>query len=105
MKESRKNIIQNEIEEDPGNPFNYYLLALELYKEGDWEESKKVFGEIIHQFPDYLPVYYTFSEKLIDKNTELEFAEILIKKGIELAIEQKNNKAQRELQALLDIHF
>lgn len=105
MKESRKNIILEEINNEPENPFNYYLLAIELYKEGDFEQANQQFNQLLENFPTYLPSYYTYAEKLIEQNLNLEYAEKIIERGLMVAEEQKNNKAQRELQALLDINF
>lgn len=105
MKQNRKNIILEEISEDPNNPFNYYLLGLEYIKDGDMEESIRIFENLLKDFPNYLPSYLTIANYLIEHNLAIEKTEEIIKKGILMAIEQQNSKAQRELQALLDIHF
>lgn len=105
MKESRKNIILEEIKNEPENPFNHYLLALEYYAEQDFEQANKQFKQLLDSFPNYLPCYYTFAEKLIEQKTELTLAEEIIEKGLKIAQDQENKKAQRELQALLDINF
>lgn len=105
MKINRKNIILEEIKNDPANPFNYYLLALENSKEGNILEANSIFKKILFDFSDYLPNYLTYASFLIDHQLELFDAEEILLKGIEIATLQKNDKARRELQALLDIHF
>ena len=61
-----------------------------MNKEGEWEQAKNQFEKIIENFPNYLPVYYTFSEKLIEKEIELEKAEKIIENGILIAEKQQN---------------
>jgi len=105
MKQNRKNIILEEIKEDPQNPFNYYLLGLEFIREGANDDVVEIFEKIITDFPNYLASYLTYANYLIENNLALDKAEEVIKMGIFIATTQENNKAQRELQALLDIHF
>lgn len=105
MKQNRKNIILEEIKEDPTNPFNYYLLGLECIKEEETNEIIQIFENLLKDFPNYLPSYLTYANYRIEHNLEQESTERLIEKGILIADQQQNNKAQRELQALLDIHF
>lgn len=105
MKQNRKNIILEEINNEPSNPFNYYLLGLENIKEGNREEVTNIFEQLIINHSNYLPSYLTYSIFLIENNIKLKQAEELLLKGIEIAKLQSNNKAQSELQALLDIHF
>ncbi|MEY2792726.1 MAG: hypothetical protein RJA76_718 [Bacteroidota bacterium] len=104
MKQSRKNIILEEIKNEPENPFNYYLLALELKREGNKKEALQEFDYLINNFPDYLPVYQTYILYLIELAIEDEKLIQLINSGINLAISQNNKKAQSELQAIFDIY-
>ncbi len=105
MKQSRKNIIQEEINIDPNNPFNFYLLALEHQKEGDWEGAKEVYENLLINFSSYLPTYQTYVNFLLEKSVDTDKTQKLLEIGIKIAIQQNNKKAQSELQAIYDIYF
>lgn len=77
----RKEFIKNEINQDPTDPFNHYLLAIELYKEKAIEASFEQFERIITDFPDYIATYYTYANALLTENKE-DRAEEIIRLGI-----------------------
>lgn len=99
----RKEFLEEEIKNNPQDPFNYYLLALELTKENP-EMALNQFKKIAEIFPDYLPNYYTYAKFLIDRNLENQ-AKKIIKEGIIIAQNQQKNKTEAELNQLLDIYF
>ena len=84
--------------EDPGDPLNLYLLALE-YRNTDTEQSVKLFRELLTAHPFYLPAYYTAAEILYTADHIDEAAEI-VTKGINLARQRCEQKALSELQNL-----
>ncbi len=100
----RKEFIKNEINQDPTDPFNHYLLAIEYQKEGALKESFDLFEEIITQFPDYVATYYTYSNALLASEEE-DKAEKIIRKGIEEAEKKGAAKALKELKQLLELNF
>jgi tetratricopeptide (TPR) repeat protein len=100
----RKEFIKNEINQDPMDPFNYYLLAIEYQKEGDIKTSFDLFEEIITQFPDYVATYYTYANALLASDKE-DKAEQIIRKGIEEAEKKGAAKALKELKQLLELNF
>lgn len=87
-------------EEDPNDPFNVYVLAIE-YVKSDPEKAKKLFYKLLSEFPDYLATYY-HAAKLYEEVGERDEALETYRKGIELARKQQNQKAQRELQSAYD---
>jgi tetratricopeptide (TPR) repeat protein len=95
----RINLLKSFISEDPSDPFNYYALAMEL-KNQDQNESLNILNQLIHDFPEYLPSYYQLGSSLI-ANGQHEAATSVLKKGISLAITQKDHKALAELRQLL----
>ncbi len=105
MKENRKNIILSEIENEPNNPFNYYLLGLEWISQNNKEEVQKTFEFLLTNHPNYLPSYIIYANYLIENQLQIDSIEMLINKGISVAEVQHNTKAQSELQALIDLHF
>ena len=100
----RKEFIKNEINQDPTDPFNHYLLAIEYQKEGSIKESFDLFEEIVTQFPDYVATYYTYANALLASDEE-DKAEKIIRKGIEEAEKKGAAKALKELKQLLELNF
>lgn len=100
----RKEFIKNEIKLEPENPFNYYLLALELKKEGDVEKSVEEFNQLVEYFPSYIATYYSFSDYLLELGKDDKAKEIL-ELGIERAEANGSTKALHELKQLLELNF
>ena len=96
MQELRIKYLQEEIENFPDDPFNYYALALEYVKTNQ-EEAAGLFGKILSEFPAYLPVYYQAANFYFETGN-YPVAEKLFLKGIELAGAQDNPKTLKELQ-------
>ena len=101
---NRKEIIISELKENPLDPFNQYLLALEYLKENNRVESISIFDNIYKTSPNYLPVYYIFALNLIELKRFKE-ANLIIEKGIELANSTHKEKVKNELSQLLDLYF
>jgi tetratricopeptide (TPR) repeat protein len=100
----RKEFIKNEINQDPMDPFNHYLLAIEYQNEGAIKTAFDLFEEIIAQFPDYVPTYYTYANSLLASDEE-DKAEQIIRKGIEEAEKKGAAKALKELKQLIELNF
>ena len=100
----RKEFIKNEINQDPMDPFNHYLLAIEYHKEGAIKEAYDLFEELITQFPDYVATYYTYANALLASDEENK-AEKIIRQGIEEAEKKGAAKALKELKQLLELNF
>jgi Tfp pilus assembly protein PilF len=83
-------------EEDPGDPFNLYALALE-YQKTDVSKAGEMYDELLDSHPDYLPTYY-HAAMFFGNLEQIEKADLIYKKGIKLAGESGNNKTLGELQ-------
>lgn len=101
MQAQRIKYLQEEIENFPEDPFNYYALALE-YAGSAPHEAEQLFEKLISDFPDYLPVYYQAANYYFDKGDNAR-AEELFLAGIALAETQKNEKTLRELKGSYSI--
>lgn len=101
MQAQRIKYLQEEIENFPDDPFNYYALALE-YAGRDPGEAERLFGKLLGDFPDYLPVYYQAANYYFEKGDN-EKAETLFIAGITLAEKQNNEKALLELKGSYSI--
>jgi len=84
------------LEEEPNEPFNIYALALEYTKA---EPSKAIgyFEQLLHKHPNYVATYY-HAGKLYEELEMEEKAEEAYKKGVEIATEQNEALALRELK-------
>jgi Tfp pilus assembly protein PilF len=88
------------LEEDPGDAFTRYALAMEYVKEGDNATAAKFFQELIEQSPDYVGTYYHYG-KLKESQNDFEGAAELYRQGIEQAKAKGDHKNQEELQEAL----
>ncbi|MEY4110772.1 MAG: hypothetical protein RLZZ46_1127 [Bacteroidota bacterium] len=86
--------------ENPGDPFFHYAQAMEYLAQGSVSEAILCLKSTIDIFPDYLPSFHLISRCLIEQD-HLKSAEIYLHRGIELAAQQRNNKAHAEMRALL----
>ena len=96
---NRITILKSFIAEDPGDPFNYYALALEL-KPSDPEECLSLLVKVSLDFPDYLPCYYQLALLFEESKEHLKALEYT-QKGIERALHQNDRKTAAELKQLL----
>lgn len=85
------------LEEEPEDEFIHYALALE-YLKFDTAKAKAEFENLLTKHPSYLPTYYPAAHLLVEHGN-VDEAEKLFLKGIELAKAQGNNKARMELQS------
>lgn len=100
MNTERIALLKKFMEEDPNDPFPVYGLAME-YQHVQPEEAGRLFDQLLHEHPDYLPVYYTAAHFLLEQGKE-DRAKTLLQKGIALSLTQGNEKATRELRSALE---
>jgi tetratricopeptide (TPR) repeat protein len=100
MNSERIKILEQWIKEDPADPFNKYGLAIELLQT-ESERAETLFDELLNEHPSYLPTYYIAANLFAERNQSAKAIEVL-EKGIELAKEQKNEKAIKELKSVLE---
>jgi hypothetical protein len=84
-------------QEDPGDPFNLYGLALE-YLKTDVSKSRKLFDDLLAFHQDYIPTYYHAAKLYADLNDK-ERAITIYLQGIEYAKKTQDQKALVELQS------
>ena len=92
--------LQQFIEEDPSDPFNYYALGLEFAKAGE-HEALDIFVKLIQQHKEYLPTYYQLAN-LYGRLGQKENAASVYNAGIEIARQQRDVKTLQELMAGLE---
>ncbi len=97
----RIHLLNEYIKEDPGNPFNYYALALE-YQHTEPNKAVPLFEHLLANHPDYLPTYYTAAMFMAD-HQQTEQAIEVFQKGIDLASMRNETKTVAELQNALSM--
>jgi tetratricopeptide (TPR) repeat protein len=101
--ESRLEQLKKMLETEPNDSFLNYALALEYAKTNDLKKAIQLIEAIIVRDKDYLGAYYELG-KYYELSEQAQMAVDIYKKGIEIAIQQKNRKAQLELnEALLQL--
>ncbi|MBS1486294.1 MAG: tetratricopeptide repeat protein [Bacteroidetes bacterium] len=93
-------LLEQFVAEEPTDPFNHYMLALELLKT-DQVKASEVFDFLMKKFPAYVPTYYQAAMLKINLS-QIHEAVCIIENGIKEAALQKNQKTVNELRTLLD---
>lgn len=86
---------------DPHDPFLPYAIAQEYVSAGQWDEACLAFGELLDDFPNYLPTYYQYGVALV-KVDRLADAVDILQRGLGLARRQREMKTAGEIEALLE---
>lgn len=104
MDKNRIELLEKYISDEPENPFNRYALAMEYY-ENIPEKAQEILEKAIQQHPDYLPIYFKLAH-LYWEDEDWDKAETTFKIGIDLAAEEGDQKALKELKsAYLNFEF
>ncbi|MFO7259352.1 MAG: tetratricopeptide repeat protein [Bacteroidota bacterium] len=100
MNSERLKMLHQFAEEEPGNAFNWYALALE-YQHSDPSQASQLFEKLMTEFESYLPTYYMAANHYL-RQGDTEKAVSIFRKGIEIAEQQGDRKAAGELRSGLD---
>ncbi|HMV09836.1 MAG TPA: tetratricopeptide repeat protein [Cyclobacteriaceae bacterium] len=100
MSEQRLKTLIKFYEEDPYHPFNLYALALE-YQKTDLNKSDELFNKLLHDFPEYVPSYYHAARVKVELD-QREAALLVYQKGLQVARQQNERKAEQELRSAYD---
>jgi tetratricopeptide (TPR) repeat protein len=95
MQAQRIKFLQDEIENFPEDPFNFYALAMEYRSSGN-PDAAGLFEKLLQDFPNYLPTYYQAATYFFEAE-QYARAETVFQAGIALAGTQGNEKALKEL--------
>ncbi|GAL83476.1 hypothetical protein Dfer_1239 [Sporocytophaga myxococcoides] len=97
MNNSRLELLLQYYKEDPQDPFTIYALAIE-YLNTDVQKSVNYFSILLENHEDYTGTYY-HAANLFFKLGQLEKAEEVYKKGLEITFKVKDMKANQELRS------
>lgn len=96
MNHNRIQLLRQYIEEEPGDPFNVYALAMEYLNDAP-EQARRLVKQLLADHPDYLATYYQAAALYADNGDRSRAAQ-LYEQGIDLARRQGNDKTLLELQ-------
>jgi tetratricopeptide (TPR) repeat protein len=99
MTTNRLTLLHQFYEEDPTDPFNGYALALEYVNQNP-EQAQFYFDQLLTNHANYLPTYY-HAAALYAELQQPQQAQVLYKKGMELAQNQQQIRTFQELQRAL----
>jgi Flp pilus assembly protein TadD len=98
----RLNSLRAMLDQDPGNTFVRYGLAMELARQGDLEQAVQEFNALMHHNPDYAAAYFHGGQTL-EKMGRIEEARQVYQRGIEVTARTGDAHTRSELQAALDL--
>jgi len=99
---SRIEMLQQFLANDPRDDFSEYALALEFEKQGNRKNALFHLENILSRNPEYLAAYYQ-SGKLNEAEKDFKSAAKMYTMGMEVAVRQKNLKTLNELRSALDL--
>lgn len=101
MEKTRVAFLQEALQNNPGDTFARYALAMELSKSDRPTEAWQHFEYLLSHHPEYSPTYFQ-AGTFLAKQGRREEAQNILAKGVEVTRRQGNLHAQSELQAALD---
>jgi tetratricopeptide (TPR) repeat protein len=102
MESSRIEMLRTMVDQNPGEPFARYGLAMEYSKSGNLEEAVREYRALLEQNESYAAAYYHGGQAL-EKMGRVEEAREMYEKGIEVTTRSGDMKTRNELQAAADI--
>lgn len=88
------------LEEEPGDQFLRYAIALERKREGDMEGAATDLEDLLREDPTYIACYYQLALMLADMGRVQEAIEAC-RAGALQCLVNRDGKARSELQALM----
>lgn len=101
MRNDRIARLKEFLENDPSDSFTRYALALEYAALGELQTAIDLLLEVIDKDPAYVPAYQQLGVHY-QRLDRLDEATRALRRGIEVARDQNDHHAQREMQDALD---
>ncbi|MEM9700881.1 MAG: tetratricopeptide repeat protein [Planctomycetota bacterium] len=92
--------LQALVEDDPGDAFSRYSLAMELAKT-DEDAALREFDRVIEEHPDYVPAYFMKGQTLARADRDEEARDTLLA-GVEVATRVGDTHAAGEMSGFLE---
>ena len=101
MREERIGKLKALLEQDPGDSFTRYALALEYAGANDAVQAVTMLENLLHSDPEYVPTYQQLGN-LYEKLGRRDEAVKTLKLGMRVAAQQGDNHARDEMLDALD---
>ena len=98
---SRLQMLAQFLEQNPGDAFARYGLAMEYSKAGEIEQALAQFNKLLELHPDYTNGYFMAAQTL-ERAGRTPEAKALLEKGIEAAKRTGNKHALSEMAGMLE---
>jgi Flp pilus assembly protein TadD len=102
MNSNRLEILKGMVEQNPGDSFLRYGLAMEHRNAGDLEGAVREFRALMEANPDYGPAYFHGGQTL-ERLGRIDEARRWYEKGVEVTTRKGDHHASQEMQAALDM--
>lgn len=98
---SRLQMLAQFLEQNPGDAFARYGLAMEYSKAGQPEQALAEFNKLLELHPDYTNGYFMAAQTL-ERNGRTAEAKAMLERGIEAAKRTGNKHALSEMAGMLE---
>ena len=102
MATNRLEILQQMLEQDPGNTFARYGLAMEFAKSGDFGQAVAEFKNLLANDENYSAAYFHGGQAL-EKLGKLDEARAMYEKGIEVTTRKGDSHTRSEIEGALSL--
>jgi tetratricopeptide (TPR) repeat protein len=102
MSAERLESLKRMVEQNPGDSFLRYALAIEYRNAGDLERAVGEFRALLATNPEYGPAYYQGGQTL-ERLGRLGEAREMYREGVALTTRKGDQHARGEMQAALDL--
>ncbi len=94
-------LLKQVLEQNPGDTFARYGLAMEYARDGQVDAALQEFGTLLQANPDYTVAYFQAAQMLA-RAERMEEARQFLRDGIACAGRTGDQHAQSEMQAMLE---
>jgi len=98
---SRLQMLAQFLEQNPGDAFARYGLAMEYSKAGQTEQALAEFKKLLELHPDYTNGYFMAAQTL-ERNGRTDEAKEMLQSGVEAAKRTGNKHALSEMLGMLE---
>jgi len=102
MNNSRLDILQKSLDQNPEDPFTRYLVALEHVKLNQPSGAFGHFKILVEKHPEYVPTYYQYGTAL-EQAGHVDDAKRVFRLGLNAAEKAGDAHTKSELQQALDL--
>lgn len=99
---TRREMLEEFVEQDPDDSFSRYALALELEKEGREMEAIPQLQEVIARDANYVAAYYHLG-RVLARMGQVEEARAVYRRGLDAAAASNDQRTRGEIQEALDM--